>query len=117
MNSLNFKQGDIVVADVSYSDLEASKPRPALIASSNNYNKIGDDIILIRVTSKIKGRPYDVLLEPNDLEFGKMKMSGAIKTDFLLVIEKRLIKFVVGRVKDHIVEKVKDKLRNIFNIN
>lgn len=117
MNSLSFKQGDIVIADIRYSNFENSKYRPALVASNTNYNKIGDDIILIKITSKLKNRPFDILLNQSDLEFGRMKATGIIKSDFLIVVEKRLIKFVVGRVKQEIVQQVKEKLKEVFYIN
>ena len=117
MSSLSFKQGDVVIADVRYSNFETSKYRPALVASSDSYNRTGDDIILIKITSKIKNRPFDILLNPADLEFGRMKVAGVIKSDFLIVMEKKLIRFVVGKVKQEVVQQVKNKLKEIFYIN
>ncbi|NMC99287.1 MAG: type II toxin-antitoxin system PemK/MazF family toxin [Bacteroidales bacterium] len=47
----NFKSGDIVLIEVIFSEQNESKKRPALIISTDEYNKNRKDIIIAAITS------------------------------------------------------------------
>ena len=49
----NFKPGDIVLVDFIFSEQNESKKRPALIISTEEYNKNRKDIIIAAITSNI----------------------------------------------------------------
>ena len=51
MNSLSFEQGDIVIAQLLFSEQIGLKIRPALVISNTKYNKENDGIILLKITS------------------------------------------------------------------
>lgn len=116
MNSLNFRQGEIVIAEFPYSDYGGNKRRPVLISSGDNYNKIGNDVIVNKVTSKIKDRPFSVDLLQEDLESGILKNESCIKVDSIISIEKSLLSRPIAKVKSDVIESVKTKLRLIFSI-
>jgi mRNA interferase MazF len=46
-----YKQGDILLIPVHFSDLTSSKKRPVLVLSNNDYNTKTEDIIAAAVTS------------------------------------------------------------------
>jgi mRNA interferase MazF len=46
-----YKQGDILLIPVPFSDLTSSKKRPVLVLSNNDYNTKTEDIIAAAVTS------------------------------------------------------------------
>lgn len=48
---INFKPGDIVLIEVIFSEQTGSKKRPALIISTEDYNKNRKDIIIAAITS------------------------------------------------------------------
>ena len=73
MNSLNFEQGDIVIAELLYSEQIGLKLRPALVISNTKYNKTSDDIILLKITSSEKNTKYDLPLKAEEMETGKLK--------------------------------------------
>lgn len=50
----NYKRGDIVLVDFSFSEGTASKKRPALIVSSDRYHRTRQEIIAAAITSNIK---------------------------------------------------------------
>jgi mRNA interferase MazF len=47
-----FENGDVILVPFPFSNLLATKRRPAVIISSNQYNSISSDIVIIAVTSQ-----------------------------------------------------------------
>lgn len=56
-----YEFGDVVLIPFPFTDQTASKKRPAVVVSSNAYNRERLDLILIAVTSQ--ARPADVFGE------------------------------------------------------
>lgn len=116
MNSLNFRQGEIVIAEIPYSDYSENKRRPVLITSCDIYNKNSDDVIVAKVTSNLKERPFNVNIVQKDLEIGELRSESCIKADSIIVIEKRLLHKPIAKVKLDVIESVKAKLKLIFSL-
>lgn len=57
-----YKQGDIVLIPVPFSDLTNKKQRPVLVISSDSYNKMTDDIVVVAVTSQLRSLDYSVII-------------------------------------------------------
>ena len=53
-----FVKGDVVVAPFPFSDLSATKKRPALVVAT----LVGDDVILYQITSKTVSDTYALFL-------------------------------------------------------
>lgn len=49
-----YKQGEIVLISVVFSDGKGTKKRPALIISSGNYHEKRQEVIIAAVTSNVK---------------------------------------------------------------
>ena len=50
------RRGDVVLADLPYSDRSGSKKRPALVVQCDRNNERLDDVILALITSITLGR-------------------------------------------------------------
>lgn len=48
---INYKPGDIILVEVIFSEKNESKKRPALILSTEDYNKNRKDVIIAAITS------------------------------------------------------------------
>jgi len=59
-----FVKGDVVVLPFPYSDLSASKKRPALVLADLK----GDDIILCQITSQFVKDCYAIVLDNSDFK-------------------------------------------------
>lgn len=55
-----YKQGDILLILIPYSDLTSNKKRPVLVISNNLYNSKADDIVVAAITSNVKIKEYSV---------------------------------------------------------
>lgn len=68
-----YKQGDIVLVPVPFSDLKNQKQRPVLIISNDKYNEWTEDIVVLAITSKIKDLAHSVVIESKDLAEANLK--------------------------------------------
>ena len=88
------KRGDIVIIRYPYTDLSSDKVRPALIVSSNNYTRKGQDAIFLAITSNVSNpQNTDILIDQNDSNFENtgLKKSSLIKVDKIASISKDLV--------------------------
>jgi PemK-like, MazF-like toxin of type II toxin-antitoxin system len=74
-----FERGDIILVPFPFTDQTTIKKRPAVVISSNEYNKILSDVIIMAVTSQtersfnvgeciIKDWQYAGLLKPSSIK-------------------------------------------------
>jgi mRNA interferase MazF len=116
MNSLNFEQGDIVIAELLYSEQIGIKIRPALVISNTKYNKNSDDIILLKITSSEKRTKYDLILKAEDIENGKLKNESIIMIDNPVTTYKGVIQTKVGKITKEKLKEVKQKISELYEL-
>ncbi|AIF42893.1 type II toxin-antitoxin system PemK/MazF family toxin [Virgibacillus sp. SK37] len=109
-----YKQGDIVLIPVPFSDLKSHKQRPVLIISSNSYNELTEDIVVLAITSKIKDLAYSVVIESKDLTEGELKVTSEIRADKVYTLSKNIVKKKFGQVKTGILESVRVKITELI---
>ena len=112
---MSFEQGDIVAAEILFSNQVGAKLRPALVMSTTGYNSRSPDVVVFKITSKGKGHPFDVPLLQNDLLEGALKTESVVQADFPVVIERESARRI-GRAKPELVKAVKRKIAELFSI-
>ena len=89
-----------------YSDLTASKKRPALVVAPLD----GDDVILCQITSKLKSDEYSIPLLHADFKFGTLHQDSFIRPNRLFTADSSIILYKAGDLKrgkiDEVIEKV-----------
>jgi mRNA interferase MazF len=116
MNSSNFEQGEIVVAQILFSEQIGLKTRPALVISNTKYNKNSEDIILLKITSQSKKTKYDIDLNNKDLEDGKLTKTSMIMTDNPVTTYKGMISTKIGKISNKKLKEVKEKLSELYEL-
>lgn len=109
-----YKQREVVLVPFPYSDLSATKRRPVLIVSNNDYNNSFPDILVCVITSNRFGDEYSVNLENEDLEMGVLPESSVVKTHKLFTIEKTKIIRKFSMVKSQFYDQIKDKIEALI---
>lgn len=107
-------QRDIVLLSFPFSDLSTEKVRPAVVISSNRYNRSVGDVIVVPMTSNLKLRDYAILLTNKDLETGRLVMDSVIKADRVLSVHTSLIRMTIGKVNKHIHDQILDMLWSLL---
>ena len=102
-------KGDVVVLPFPFSDLSASKKRPALVVAALE----GADVILCQITSQVKTGKYTINLTSGDFIQGSLKLTSYIRLNRLFTADKSIILYKIGSLKD---KKLKEVIDSIYNI-
>lgn len=110
------KKGKIILIPFPFTDLSASKVRPAVIVS--NFSQ-GEDIIVAFISSaKNKLQKTDIVLNSKDKNFSKtgLKTDSVIKTGKLATLDKKIILGEIGEVSIEIEREINKKIKILFGI-
>lgn len=105
-----FVKGDVVVLPFPFSDLSASKRRPALIVASLE----GDDLILAQITNVERFDSYVLSLVDKDFVLGKLPHESNVRPNKLFTADKSIIVYKAGQVKKTKQREVEDALVKIL---
>lgn len=103
-----FKFGDIVLLKFPHSDGINFSKRPALTLSDTNDG----DLILCRITSKVYGSEFDMVVKPS--HGNGLKLDSSIRVHKLATIEKNRIDKKIGELDSFLKEKVKLSFRKLI---
>jgi len=103
-------KGEVVVMPFPFSDLTASKKRPALVLA----NLKGDDIILCQITSQAKTDDYAIPLMSTDFSKGNLQVSSFIRPNRLFTADQSLINRRIGSLKKNKSEEVIEEICRIL---
>lgn len=104
-----FVKGDIVVMPFPFSDLSATKKRPALVINP----LYGDDVILCQITSKMRYDKHSIILLNSDFKQGSLNVESCIKPNKLFTADESIIQYKIGSIKDKKLKEVIDSICNI----
>ncbi|MBI2143908.1 type II toxin-antitoxin system PemK/MazF family toxin [Candidatus Woesearchaeota archaeon] len=103
-------KGDVVIVPFPFSDLSASKKRPALVIASLT----GNDIILCQITSKKKFDGYSISLSDADFEKGKLNVPSRIRPNRMFTAEESIVLYKAGSLRQGKINEVEEALVRII---
>lgn len=111
------KINEIWLVNFPFSDLTASKLRPALIIASHRR-----EVILIGIFSKIPTEnilPCWILLDSQDLNFSEsgLRKSSLIRADKIATVSNTVFRRKLGNLPAVYLCSVQDALKNALNLN
>jgi mRNA interferase MazF len=111
---MTLRHGDIVLVPFPFTNLRATKRRPALVVSSTSYNSGGRDVIVAAMTSNLANTANSVLVKGRDLVEGKLAADSRVKVDKLATVETGLVRRTVGRLRPGLLSQVYKELLAIL---
>ena len=111
---MTYKQGEILLIPLPFTDLSSQKKRPVLVLSNNDYNQAADDVIVAAITSNVDTKPYIVPLTNSDLSLGELKVNSCIRADKIYTLSQSIIIKRFGKVKVGILNAVKERIDNLM---
>lgn len=102
-------KGDVVVAPFPYSDFSQVKIRPTLVIAVLS----GYDLILCEITSQPVRNQYVIPVSNADFDTGSLNQDSNIRPEKITIIERRLVRYKVGSLKQ---EKTEEVVRKIVDI-
>jgi len=101
-----FVKGDIVVIGFSYSDLKNTKRRPVLIIKVPK----GEDVIVAQITGESYENSVEIPVGKDDFKQGGLKRDSYVRIDKIASIEKFLIEYKAGALKQEKFNEIIDKI-------
>lgn len=95
---MQFRQRAIVLVSFPFSDLSATKKRPVLIISNNNFNQHSEDVICCLITSNPEEIPHTIFISNNNMESGHLEFDSKIKPYKIFTASKNLIVNILGKL-------------------
>jgi len=90
------EQRDIILIPFPFTDLSATKKRPALVISYTEFNKKNQDILVCQITHNLRQRSHSILINNKNLESGNLAVESLIKASKVFTIDKSLIIQKIG---------------------
>ncbi|HVW37479.1 MAG TPA: type II toxin-antitoxin system PemK/MazF family toxin [Pirellulales bacterium] len=109
-------RGDVVLAELPYSDGSRTKLRPALVVQNDVNNRRLQDVILALVTSTTHRASSEATQLFIDISTPEGRQSGllhssAVKCEHLLTLHHRLVKRVIGRLSPALMQQIDECLK------
>jgi mRNA interferase MazF len=105
-----FVKGDVVVVPFPFSNLTASKRRPALVVTQLD----GNDLILCQITTRPRTDRYSISLSSTDFSIGSLPQESSIRPNRLFTADSNIIIRRAGKVAQEKIDEVIDKIVSII---
>ncbi len=117
---MKYSRGDVILADLPFTDRTGSKVRPALVVQSDRNNARLDDVILALVT-RTTTRAAESTQLLIDVAMTEGKASGllhnsAVKCEHLITLHRSLIHRVIGHLPDPLMRDIDECLKASLGI-
>ena len=107
-------KGKIVLIPFPFTDLTATKLRPALVLYEGEK-----DVVVAFISSRTdKPKPIDITINEKNVEFKQtgLKLTSTIKLDKVATISKDLIIGEIGEIGPKLKKEVNRKITEIYNL-
>jgi mRNA interferase MazF len=117
---MNYARGDIILADLPYTDRTGSKVRPALVVQNDRNNARLDDVILAMITRTTSRsmEPTQLLIDvttPSGQATGLLHTS-AVKCEHLITLHQKFVQRVIGHLPDALMQQVNECLKESLEL-
>ncbi len=109
------RQRDVLLLPFPYTDLSASKKRPALVLSSDAFNNSSEDVVCCLITTNPKEDKFTVRLSGSDVDDGELHYESILKPYRLFTVDKKSVLKKLCALKKPVFGKVVQKLRSLFS--
>lgn len=105
--------GDVVLVPFPFTDQSASKQRPGVIVSGLAYHRARRDLILMPITSQLRGSGDFGEVIVQDWQSAGLLKPSAIKP-VLATFERSLVRKALGRLSPRDQHSLRDTLETLF---
>jgi mRNA interferase MazF len=114
---LNLRRGDVVLAQIPYTDLRGVSIRPALVLSQG---PIGQDVVLVAISTVSRGTAIasDIPLLPSHSEFKStgLQHPSVLRVHKLVTVELSVVKRRLGQIGPQLQAQVDNALRGVVGL-
>ena len=114
------KRGEVVLITFPFSDLSGTKVRPAIVISSDSYNKTSQDSLFMLVSTKVDNpRSVDYLISNSHPDFKStgLKNTSKVKCDKIVSLLQNIAKRKLGILSKDMQESIDKILISLLGLN
>ena len=107
------KRGDVIIAELLYSDRAGSKIRPAVVVSTDRNNAVIDDVILVAVSRSTRRTAFThVFIDPAtpDGQQSGLLHPSYVQCENLFTLDRKFIINTIGTLSATLQEQVDFRL-------
>lgn len=109
------KRGEILLVPFPFSDLSASKVRPAIVISSLSYHKSQPDLLVAAITSNVTAANTSLDYKLQDWKTAGLKTASAFKP-VLFTLDPRRIVHSIGTVSARDLGEIEKRLKAALDL-
>jgi mRNA interferase MazF len=111
-----YKQGEIVLVPVPFTDLKASKQRPALEVSADWYNRTKKDCVIVAITSTVHPslERDELLIQGQEATKAGLLYESVIRAGSIFTIRQALVHKTLGRLPGRLFNAVVERVREVI---
>ena len=113
-STTHYRRGDIVLVSFPFTDLSSSKRRPALVLSPDSFNELGQDVVLIAITSQQPDNNA-VTIDQRDCVDGELPKKSFVKLPKLFTVHSTLVLKKMCALRSDKLQEVLLELRVFFS--
>ena len=106
-----FVKGQVVILPFPFSDLSATKRRPALVVAALS----GSDVILCQITSVLRQDGYAVQIDEADFVTGSLDRTSFVRVNRVFTADTAIIARIAGQLSQRKIKEVTDRLIKILS--
>jgi len=104
-------KGDVVIVPFPFSDLSATRRRPALVVATLT----GDDVILCQITSRNVSDNYAIPITDSDFVTGGLRQNSNVRPNRLFTADSNIILYQAGRLSNAKVQEIITRIIQIIS--
>jgi len=110
-----YNRGDVILIPFPFSDQTASKRRPAIVVSSDNYNRVSQDIVIMAIAGQITTHigVGELLIEDRQ---GAGLLKPPVVKSAVSTIEQGLVIKRLGRFSSRDLSTLEKSLKELFDL-
>jgi len=110
------KRWDAVLLAYPFDDWTGAKVRPAIVISSDDYNRRSENGVFVLITSNTERRSdFDILLSESHPDFARSGLAKAsmIRVDMVWTLKQTLVRKTLGTMSKQIQHEILERLRRL----
>jgi mRNA interferase MazF len=108
-----FKQREIVLVPVPFTDLSSQKQRPVIIISNNTYNQMSTDIVVVAMTSRPLKNAFGFTITNEAMENGRLNRPSQVRVDKIYTLSQNIIVKKFGQIDENVLTQIRKLLQNL----
>ncbi len=109
-----YKQREILIIPIPYTDLSSQKKRPVVVISNDHYNNLMEDIVVVAMTSNVEKKDYSILLSNKDMEEGILFHESMIRVDKIYTLKQSIVSKKFGSLKKECFNHIKTLIKGLI---